>query len=799
MKAKFRFLSLGVCLLFLVGTVRADDRDGRERIILKCSKPSTALKATIEGLGGQVLHEFEEVDAIVVEIPSAMLLQVRQIPGVQAAYKDAIVPLPQPTGVKHPAHELPGLLTADAETIGEPMTEQQIADFAASHPDAYRFTNILTGAQALHLRRIQGQGVVVAVMDTGIRPGFPHLDLRRAVIGGENLVPEANECRRPAPPTCRSVPAIDSRNDGHGTFVSGMIAANVTFRFSPTSGFAQAVRRYSPASANVIQSPSGAAQFVDIPMVGTAPASSIYALKVFPCRRPFCAGDGAFTSDILRAMERAIQLRRNFNSGVPPVRKPDGSFDSLNISVVNMSFGGPTLFAGRDLLDSMTDRMLAAGIVPVAAAGNAGPAGISGTSPGTALGTITAGGAETPVHLRILLDLITGAPGFGLLFRPDENIQTALFSSRGPTADGRSAPGLVANAVASFGQGFAAPNILNFASGTSFASPTIAGGAALLRQAFPTATARQIRNALLLGGNPGVIGDGSTAQDRGAGFLNVVQASALLAAGGVPDTVVVTEFEDEVAENIERVGLKAVGADSDKEDSDSGRTFQVGPLKPGQRAEFFVDVDEDIGSLTVSVADVTPELPPSQQNVLFGDDLFFAVARAKTSFGDYAENSFLTGNHTLVLANPEPGLVRVTFAGDDTNAGRISARLTLSSTKRREPPESVDGKIADGQFLVFPFFIPAGTNEADFELGWKGNWGHYPTNDLDLILLRPDRRLDFSGATFNSPERVRVLNPPAGLWLALVNGFSVPTGKDKFELSVTADGHRLRPPRPPEE
>src|SRR2546425_12955267 len=86
-------------------------------------------------------------------------------------------------------------------------------------------------------------------------------------------------------------------------------------------------------------------------MVGTAPASSIYALKVFPCRRPFCAGDGAFTSDILRAMERAIQLRRNFNSGVPPVRKPDGSFDSLNISVVNMSFGGPTLVAGRDLLD----------------------------------------------------------------------------------------------------------------------------------------------------------------------------------------------------------------------------------------------------------------------------------------------------------------------------------------------------------------------------------------------------------------------------------------------------------------
>src|SRR2546422_2416881 len=94
-----------------------------------------------------------------------------------------------------------------------------------------------------------------------------------------------------------------------------MIAANVTFRFSPTSGFAQAVRRYSPTSANVIQSPSGTAQFVDIPMVGTAPASSIYALKVFPCRRPFCAGDGAFTSErpparkYLRSEEHTSELQ----------------------------------------------------------------------------------------------------------------------------------------------------------------------------------------------------------------------------------------------------------------------------------------------------------------------------------------------------------------------------------------------------------------------------------------------------------------------------------------------------------
>ena len=85
-------------------------------------------------------------------------------------------------------------------------------------------------------------------------------------------------------------------------------------------------------------------------MVGTAPAAKIYALKVFPSQ-----GGGAPESRIIAAMDRAITLRRNFNNGVTSVpvvgtgtENDPFKYDSLNIKVVNMSLGGPTLFAGGD-------------------------------------------------------------------------------------------------------------------------------------------------------------------------------------------------------------------------------------------------------------------------------------------------------------------------------------------------------------------------------------------------------------------------------------------------------------------
>jgi subtilisin family serine protease len=77
-------------------------------------------------------------------------------------------------------------------------------------------------------------------------------------------------------------------------------------------------------------------------------------------------------------MERAIELRERFDAAQP---------GGQNIQVVNMSLGGPTTFAGRELEDAEVDVMLQKGIVPVVAAGNAGPSSITVGGPATSLST----------------------------------------------------------------------------------------------------------------------------------------------------------------------------------------------------------------------------------------------------------------------------------------------------------------------------------------------------------------------------------------------------------------------------
>ena len=75
----------------------------------------------------------------------------------------------------------------------------------------------------------------------------------------------------------------------------------------------------------------------------------------------------------------------------------------------------------------------------------------------------------------------------------------AGFSSRGPTADGRIKPDLVATGLNAYI--INSSGGLSASSGTSFAAPLIAGLSACLWQAYPQATAQQVRKALLQSSN----------------------------------------------------------------------------------------------------------------------------------------------------------------------------------------------------------------------------------------------------------------------------------------------------------
>ena len=91
--------------------------------------------------------------------------------------------------------------------------------------------------------------------------------------------------------------------------------------------------------------------------------------------------------------------------------------------------------------------------------------------------------------------------------------------------------------------------------------------------------------------------------------------------------------------------------------------------------------------------------------------------------------------------------MRITVNGDWTNAGPIGASVHVFSITDPLPGADDAGPDQHGDTLVVPLTIPAGTAVADFRLGWRENWGQYPTNDLDLILVRPNGTVDVGGAT----------------------------------------------------
>jgi subtilisin family serine protease len=115
----------------------------------------------------------------------------------------------------------------------------------------------------------------------------------------------------------------------------------------------------------------------------------------------------------------------------------------------------------------------------------------------------------------------------------------AQFSSRGPTADLRLKPDVVAPGVYVLSAGYGGPpgdpgnHFAGFglASGTSMATPHVAGAAALLRQLHPAWTPDQIKSALMStakveGFSPESSGATSTILDFGAGRIDLARAGA---------------------------------------------------------------------------------------------------------------------------------------------------------------------------------------------------------------------------------------------------------------------------------
>jgi hypothetical protein len=526
-------------------------------------------------------------------------------------------------------------------------------------------------------------------------------------------------------------------------------------------------------------------------MLGSAPNSSIYAFRVFDSQA--LIGN---SGDILKAVDRIIELKSQ----------------GLNIGVVNMSLGRRSLFAGSGAFELAVDALLAHDIVPVVAAGNSGPSSMTVASPATGNATLSVGAGSVGHQERILADILFGAPGFGSFLRPFNGTQIANFSARGPNADGRVDPNVVAGGFGVFSSGLSDRDLdpehgmASLGTGTSFSSPLTAGIAALLREAFPDAPAAQILNAITLSAATDVVSDGATSLDQGSGWIDALASYNLLATpGAVPDML---DTPDTPANSV-RINVE------------SGFVHKVvGRLLPGQRTDILYQIPLQTAEVTVTVHGVVALLPQHKQNAFFGDSVMLAVHSAKTSSivtGDYfnlnpdptsnfafigqsSPRTFVIADQTaqgvvdpsadiVVFDNLEPGILRITVSGDVLNAGEVSTNVTISSTpKAASSTLTAQGTLDGAQTVWTQVEMPADTGQVEFRLEWDADWSHYPTNDVDLFVFDPDQNAVGNGFTLDAPELILVDSPADGLWRVGVSGFEMNTGSDNWRLRVIADG-----------
>ncbi len=185
--------------------------------------------------------------------------------------------------------------------------------------------------------------------------------------------------------------------------------------------------------------------------IGMAPQAFLVGVKVLDA-----GGSGSFAT-VMAGMEWTVENRYKFN-----------------IRAASMSLGGPGLAewasSDDDSVNRYANEMMTAGIAIFIAAGNNGVTAQIGT-PGSAEDAITVGAL-------------------------DKNSAIAIYSSQGPTEEGRVKPNIAYVGSSVMSVAFNTGDQYTDMSGTSMATPGAAGVAALMFQANPDLSPFDIKNIM---------------------------------------------------------------------------------------------------------------------------------------------------------------------------------------------------------------------------------------------------------------------------------------------------------------
>lgn len=219
---------------------------------------------------------------------------------------------------------------------------------------------------------------------------------------------------------------------------------------------------------------------------GVAPGAALVGIKVLNRQ-----GSGT-TSGIISGIDWMIAQKTTFN-----------------IRIGNMSLGSSGSSDGTDSLSVAVNKAVDNGIIMLVAAGNSGPARYTIGSPAAAAKAITVGALYDP-----------GEKGWVL----------AEFSSRGPTADNRIKPDITApGRYITSCRANTTSSYITY-SGTSMATPFLAGVVALMLDANYSLTDTQVKNILYSSTNFKDFGPSGKDIDFGVG-INLAYNSVKQAGG----------------------------------------------------------------------------------------------------------------------------------------------------------------------------------------------------------------------------------------------------------------------------
>ncbi|MGE5246494.1 MAG: S8 family serine peptidase [Betaproteobacteria bacterium] len=305
-----------------------------------------------------------------------------------------------------------------------------------------------------------------------------------------------------------AIPGVTGKGIGVAVIDSGVslhpaLKNNVVARVSVISGDSDVDDEFGHGThvAGIIAGSGGpAARITPLYTGGIAPDAKIVSIRVL-------GADGVgLTSDVIAGIDWAIAHRSTFN-----------------LRVINLSLGHPvTEPAETDPLCAAVQRAVAAGLVVVASAGNAGKAED---------GSMILGGITSPGNSPYAIT-VGAVNHWGTVPRNDDTLTT--YSSRGPArydlavkpdvaAPGNKIVSLEASqSYLASTYGFlhvAGPpsNAYMRLSGTSMAAPMVSGAAALLLQGQPSLGPAQIKIAIQAGAtympDAGLMGAGAGSAD----------------------------------------------------------------------------------------------------------------------------------------------------------------------------------------------------------------------------------------------------------------------------------------------